>query len=308
MEPAVTYCSDEPPVPQSDEPWFSIQSRSTLTKSVRSPGLMRGLAMVSKGRELTCKNRRLPSNLASIDRLIGGGLPRGRISEIVGGATSGKTSAATAFAATASRMGETVAWIDSTNSFDPPSHTGAGADLSRILWVNPGSSSSNFSNLAWCDRRNELRRVLRTGELILDTGGFALAIIDLCISPYPLSPGTALRLARMAERSGTAVLMLAERRICGTFAALSLSFSCLGAIFSNSQSAQSSIVISALFDRLTIKTRIIHSKISDGGALGSSANWDAIADPSDHSLSTITAPFDLFTIPAVSSRKSANLR
>jgi len=298
MEPAVTYCPDELPVPQSDEPWFSIQSR----KSVRSPSLMHGLAMVSKGRELTCKNRRLPSNLASIDRLIGGGLPRGRISEIVGGATSGKTSAATAFAATTSRMGETVAWIDSTNSFDPPSHTGAGADLSRILWVNPGSFSSDFPN----DRRNELRRVLRTGELILDTGGFALAIIDLCISPYPLLPSTVLRLARLAERSGTTVLILAERRICGTFAALSLLFSCLGAIFSNRQSAQSSIMISALFDRLTIKTRIIHSKISDGAALGSSANWDAIADASDHSLSTITAPSDLFTIPTVSSRKSAN--
>jgi hypothetical protein len=248
----------------------------------------------------------LPSNLVPFDRLIGGGLPRGRISEMVGGATSGKTSAAAAFAAAASRMGETVAWIDSTNSFDPPSHTGSGVDLSRILWVNPASLSPDLANLAWRDRRNAIKRVLRTGELILDAGGFALAIIDLCINPYPLSHGTALRLARMAERSGTTVLILAERRICGTFAALSLSFTFLSAIFHNSQSSQSSIIISTLLDRLTIKTRIIHNKMSDGAALGSSANWNAMADASDR-LPTITTPSSLFTIPA-SNRKSANSR
>jgi hypothetical protein len=226
---------------------------------------------------------------------------------MVGGTTSGKTSAATAFAAAASQMGETVAWIDSTNSFDPPSHTGSGADLSRILWVNPASLSPDFADLAWRDRRNEIGRVLRTGEQILDTGGFALAIIDLSINRYPLSHSTALRLARMAERSGTTVLILAERRICGTFAALSLSFTCLSAIFHDSQSAQSSIVISTILDRLTIKTRIIHNKMSNGAALGSSANWDAMADTSDRFPPTITTPSDLFTIP-VSSRKSANSR
>src|SRR5271166_2253127 len=250
---ATTYWTDEVPAPQSDDPWYPNQPRSASTKSVSSLGFVHGLthdfAMVSKGRELSSKNHRLPSNLVPFDRLIGGGLPRGRISEIVGGVTSGKTSAAAAFAAAATRMGETVAWIDSTNSFDPPSHTRAGADLSRVLWVNPARLSPDFANLSWRERRDALKRVLRTGELILDTGGFALAIIDLCINPYPLAHSTALRLARMAERSSTSVLILAERRICGTFAALSLSFNCLNAIFNNRRYPQSSIVrTSTLFD------------------------------------------------------------
>jgi hypothetical protein len=262
--------------------------------------------MVSKGRELTRKLRRLPSNLVPFDRLIGGGLPRGRISEIVGGATSGKTSAAAAFAAAASRMGETVAWIDSTNTFDPPSHSRSGADLSRVLWVNPARLSPDFANLSRRDRRDALRRVLRTGELILDAGGFALAVIDLCINPYPLAHSAALRLARMAERSSTSVLILAERRICGTFAALSLSFNCLSAIFNKSPYPPSLTVrTSTLFDRLTIQTRITHNKMSDGGALGSDVTWNAVTDVSDHSQTDQSVGF--ITIPVLN-RATAHSR
>src|SRR5690242_2600303 len=78
-------------------------------------------AGVFRGRELTRKDRRLSSGLCPIDELIGGGIVRGRVSEITGGASSGKTSLAVAFVATATRRGEVAAWIAATDDFDPES-------------------------------------------------------------------------------------------------------------------------------------------------------------------------------------------
>src|ERR1700724_2992612 len=65
---------------------------------------------VFKGHELTRKDRRLLSGIAPIDALIGG-IARGRISEITGPISSGKTTIAAAFATAASRRGEVVRWV-----------------------------------------------------------------------------------------------------------------------------------------------------------------------------------------------------
>src|SRR3984885_13884009 len=90
---------------------------------------------VLRGREFTRKTRRLASTVAPIDQLIGGGIARGRISELTGRA--GKTSLAAAFAANAADRGEVVAWLDLEGRFDPSSMTAAGVDLARILWASP---------------------------------------------------------------------------------------------------------------------------------------------------------------------------
>src|ERR1700730_3113435 len=55
------------------------------------------IAGVFRGRELTRKERRLTCGIAPVDRLIGGGIVRGRISEIIGNPGAGKTSLAAAF-------------------------------------------------------------------------------------------------------------------------------------------------------------------------------------------------------------------
>src|SRR5437763_16374838 len=83
---------------------------------------------VFRGRELTPKTRRLSSDFAPADALLGGGIPRGRISEIVGRLSSGKTSMAAAFIAAATRRGEIAAMIDASGAFDPLSMANAGVD------------------------------------------------------------------------------------------------------------------------------------------------------------------------------------
>src|SRR5579859_7954375 len=90
---------------------------------------------VFHGRELTRKERRLTCGIAPLDGLIGGGIVRGRISEIIGNPGAGKTSLAAAFAASATARGEVAAWLDAAGSFDPASIAAAGVDLARMLWV-----------------------------------------------------------------------------------------------------------------------------------------------------------------------------
>ncbi len=197
---------------------------------------------VFKGRELTRKDRRLGASLAPINALLEGGIPRGRISEIAGRRSCGKTSLAAAFISSATRRGEVAAVIDLANAFDPSTMAEAGVDLSRVLWVsipsttppweransvpsptslwerarervpdesqvNPQSSLYNQSR-----RRTSLtgaaRSFLRAAEMVLEAGGFGLLVMDFGERGFSLPPSSALRLARMAERSATAVLML----------------------------------------------------------------------------------------------------
>src|SRR5687768_14965849 len=66
--------------------------------------------------------RRLTTRLAALDTLLGGGLPRGAITEIVGAPSSGRT------ALVLSAMGgvtaaEAVAWIDAEDALDVRSLT-----------------------------------------------------------------------------------------------------------------------------------------------------------------------------------------
>src|SRR5580704_8639144 len=109
------------------------------------------LSGIFKGHELTRKEGRLTCGIAPIDALIGG-LARGRISEITGPISSGKTTIAAAFASAASRRGEVVGWVDVPGAFDPRSLEAAGADLARILWVSfqkkPSQARSAFMDSA----------------------------------------------------------------------------------------------------------------------------------------------------------------
>ena len=65
---------------------------------------------------------------------LAGGLPRGQVSEVVGPASSGRTSVAWAALAAASRRGESIALIDTCDRFDPPTH-----DRGAVLLVVDGS-------------------------------------------------------------------------------------------------------------------------------------------------------------------------
>lgn len=198
---------------------------------------------VHRGRTVIEPLRRLPSQLAVIDDLLDGGLLRGRVSELVGPRSSGKTSLLITFLAAATQRCEVAAYVDLADSLHPQSFASAGVDLERLLWVRPSS----------------LKDAVRCAEIILQAGGFAAVALDLGLpgssrnkgdadasiisSPRLASPGGRgiftgqpgherflphfrlnvwPRLARAAERSHAALVVLASQRVTGSVAALGI--------------------------------------------------------------------------------------
>ncbi len=178
-------------------PLLNGQTASTaqLQQLLEFPG-------VFKGHELTRKEGRLTCGIAPIDALIGG-LARGRISEITGPISSGKTTIAASFASAASRRGEAVGWVDVPGAFDPRSLEAAGADLARIMWVSfakkPASSRGGFIS-----KERERRNELKAAEMLLEAGGFGLVVIDFGAMRFPLSQSASL--AWRARRNAVALL------------------------------------------------------------------------------------------------------
>jgi len=95
-----------------------------------------GPKAVRKGQATTIAQfPHIPTGFPSLDHALGiGGLPKGRVSELVGLLTSGKTTLALKFLSQAQAGGGQVSYVDQARSFDPDYAHRCGIDLSR-LWV-----------------------------------------------------------------------------------------------------------------------------------------------------------------------------
>jgi RecA/RadA recombinase len=163
---------------------------------------------------------RLATGIAALDALLGGGFPRGRVTEITGPLSSGRTSLALAVIAAATRAGEIAAVVDAADAFDPASAAAAGIDLSRVLWTRPSRP----------------REALRCTERLLEARGFGLVVLDFASEAVvdarmqgaaqravsERSSSSWRRISRSATASGTALVLVASSMRAGLFAALSL--------------------------------------------------------------------------------------
>ena len=163
---------------------------------------------------------RLATGLPAVDRLLGGGFPRGRLAEIAGPVTSGRTSLALALLAETTRRGALASVIDAADAFDPSSADAAGIDLARVLWARPPG----------------LAEALRCAEHVLGAGGFALVIVDLAFAAArerPRIPASAwARLRKSAASSDTGLVLLTHDRLAGASADLALELAVTRARFS----------------------------------------------------------------------------
>ena len=88
-----------------------------------------------------------PSGITELDRVLGGGFPRGSVVELCGTASSGRTSLAFSLLAEATERQEACAFVDVSDSLDPISLAAAGVDLSRLLWIRCGETGNREPDL-----------------------------------------------------------------------------------------------------------------------------------------------------------------
>jgi hypothetical protein len=174
------------------------------------------------------------SGLAELDALTGG-FPRGCLTEIVGPASSGRTSVLTATLAAATQRQEACALVDVSDAFNPQSAAAAGVEFKNLLWVRCDSESRNIAgkrNSARFFKRNLrtemacLEQALKVTDLILQSGGFGLVAIDLGDIPLPAARRIPLtswfRFRRAVENTPAVLLVIGQGPCAGTCTSLLL--------------------------------------------------------------------------------------
>jgi hypothetical protein len=133
----------------------------------------------------------LPTGVAALDAVLaGGGLPRGRLTEIAGPAGSGKTTLARAIVESTAAAHGWVAYVDAQRTLDARD------------WVHLGDAEG-----VWIIRPREAHRAAWCADVLLRSGAFALVVLD---GAPTLTKSAAVRLTRLARESNAALVLLGE--------------------------------------------------------------------------------------------------
>jgi hypothetical protein len=144
----------------------------------------------------------IPTTLAPVDALLGGGLPRGKMVELSSRRASGRFSLVLSTLVAATSMGETAALIDLGDHFSPAVAEADGVDLRRLLWIRPST----------------LRQAVMSAEMIAATG-FQLVVLDTGLHPIRsrrVPDASWVRLARTAASHGAAIVVSSPYPLTGT--------------------------------------------------------------------------------------------
>jgi recombination protein RecA len=148
---------------------------------------------------------RISTTFPRLDEALGdsragkGGVPRGRITEIIGAATSGKvTLAAKVLSAAHSERAALVAWLDLNRTCDPDYLHRCGIDLDRLLVVRPEDGLDALTIALHLVESNTLTALVFDGLSDLPPGHDAA------------SSGILERLATVVTRTEAALLFLSE--------------------------------------------------------------------------------------------------
>ncbi|MBP5180206.1 MAG: recombinase RecA [Clostridiales bacterium] len=125
-----------------------VQSISSEDQEARKKALEAAMSQIEKqfgkgsvmrlGDHETQEIESIPTGAISLDIALGvGGLPRGRIIEIYGPESSGKTTVALHCVAEAQKMGGTCAFIDAEHALDPNYASIIGVDVDNLLLSQP---------------------------------------------------------------------------------------------------------------------------------------------------------------------------
>lgn len=142
------------------------------------------------------------TGIPALDQLLGGGWPKGKLSELVGaGAGSGSAQVIHALLHSVAGGGQFLALIDGTDSFDVDA---VEADvLARLLWVR-------------CTKADE---GLKAADILLRDRNFPFAVVDLKLNPVAqlrkIQSSVWHRFRRLQEQNGTTLLVVTPAQLVG---------------------------------------------------------------------------------------------
>jgi recombination protein RecA len=114
----------------------------------------------------------IPTGSLSLDIALGiGGIPRGRITEIYGPESSGKTTICQHIVAEAQKMGGTAAYVDMEHALDPSYAAKCGVDINNLLVSQPDTGE----------------QALEITETLVRSGAVELVVIDSVAALVPKS-------------------------------------------------------------------------------------------------------------------------
>lgn len=143
------------------------------------------------------------TGIAALDALLGGGFPRGRVSEVYGPSSSGRTGVVFALVARATHGGAFSAWVDPGDRLDPASAAAAGVDLARLFWLRGERAP------------RALASSIAATNTLLGSGLFEQVILDLAgvCEVGRLPSATWLRLQRTVGDTKAALVLLADAHL-----------------------------------------------------------------------------------------------
>jgi recombination protein RecA len=86
----------------------------------------------------------IPSGALTLDLALGGGLPKGRVIEIYGPESSGKTTLALHAIAEVQRSGGVAAFVDAEHALDPAYSSALGVDIENLLVSQPDTGEAGL--------------------------------------------------------------------------------------------------------------------------------------------------------------------
>ena len=112
----------------------------------------------------------IPTGSLSLDVALGvGGVPRGRVTEIFGAESAGKSTLAHHIMAEAQRLGGTAAYIDAENALDPAYAANLGINLAELLVSQPDTAE----------------QALEIAEYLVRSGALDVVVIDSVAALVP---------------------------------------------------------------------------------------------------------------------------
>ena len=120
-------------------------------------------SIMRMGEKTTMNIESIPTGALSLDLALGiGGLPRGRVTEIFGPESSGKSTLAMHVVAEAQRNGGVCAYIDAEHAMDPVYARAIGVDIDQLLISQPDTGE----------------QALEIADMLVRSGAIDVVVID----------------------------------------------------------------------------------------------------------------------------------